>query len=169
MIGNDRDNELRDDDSFNVVQPRITVSQWVKLSLLWVAICIIVFSVLPSEAAVHCSRAYLTWENPTTRKNGKPLTIDELDYFVVRVTDEGGNKEEYILSRFNVTDQYGVVQERVYSTEESFNMKLREGLQCFEIKVVDTDGLESDYSTPPACKEMCLFDVKLKIEAGVVE
>lgn len=120
-----------------------------------------------------CSRAHLTYSIPTTRVNGAPLTIDELDYYEIKVIDqETGETDFYILDQYNVVDVDGPVNERVYTTKENQNFPLRLGMQCFSIRVVDTEGLKSVWSeiTESQCKRLCSFNTfELKIKLGITD
>lgn len=141
---------------------------------------LLMWSASANAQETSCARAKLTWEPPTTRQNGDVLTIEELDYYTIQVVDMSSG--EVTTSTVNVED-YIYIEDRPYVrdvndkpiTEYWYTTKpddehLREGEQCFRIKVKDTDGLESVWSDY-ACKSMCSWSggVDLKIRVGISE
>ena len=133
-------------------------------------------SITANAQEIPCTRAKLTWEPPTTRQNGDALSIEELDYYTIQVVDMSSGEvttiEDYVYIEDiqYVRDENDKVIKQYHYTTKPTDEHLREGEQCFRMKVTDTDGLESRWSEY-ACKTFCSWDggVDLKIRVGISE
>ena len=78
----------------------------------------------------------LSWSAPTTRLNGDPLTVAELAGYAIYYYLEGAEEDGEVVSISNPG-----------TTSQSITLSAS-GTYNFAIATIDTDGLESDMSTP---------------------
>ncbi len=163
---------------------------WFSVILSAAFIISLVFTFTANASEIPCTRAKLTWEPPTTRENGKPLPIERLDYYEIRVIDMSSGEVTlrsqdledyvYIFDNPKVRDVYGNPVEQYHYSTNPKDEFLKTGLQCFQIRVWD-DGKNDDgttrapipsaWSKEEACKEVCAWDggIDLDIRIGVTE
>jgi peroxiredoxin len=82
------------------------------------------------ENPIVDNKALLSWSAPFTRENGSKLELSEIGYYEINHRYESLVREyiiEYPNDEFEIND-------------------LENGEHYFKIKVVDTDGLKSEYS-----------------------
>jgi hypothetical protein len=91
----------------------------------------LVFLLLAFPLTANAFQFQITWTAPNTRTDGTALPPDEIGHY----------------------DLYadGALLQAVPAGESSIQISMTPGNHCFEMKTVDTDGRESDFSNE-ACK-----------------
>ncbi|MBU6955730.1 fibronectin type III domain-containing protein [Hahella sp. HN01] len=84
--------------------------------------------------------AYVFWDAPTTREDGSPLALSEIDSYRVYHSFTPASSEKSIKG-----DKWSSIQMSATSDSYYFD-NLKPGEHYFAVTVVDTDGFESEPS-----------------------
>ena len=125
---------------------------------------IILSALLFCSGATACDVVQLNWAPPTTRENGKALTLGEIKSYTVRVRheDDSAYYVEVILQA-NV----GALHTTTASYSSNIeNDILKAGNNCFSMNTIDVNDVASVYSGE-VCAELCPssgFDLIIDLE-----